>query len=72
MKAKFTDKNGKVKYQGFSELVNEAMEQARDSEDSFDEYEADEYLHDCYISDESGFEGNYTEWLNALEKGDYE
>ena len=56
-KAKYTDSNKGVIYQSLDDLVAEAEEKGLDT---------DLYLHDCYIADESGFEGLYSEWLDWI------
>ena len=60
MKAKYTT-GGKTKEQTIYELEKEAEENGYDTE-----YERLEYLRDCYLADESGFKGNFSEWLDGM------
>lgn len=62
MKAKFFIK-GEAKFQSLYDLVGEAEEKGYRTEN-----EILHYLHDCYISDESGFEGNFSEWLDEIDE----
>ena len=59
MKAKYTF-NGVVKYQTISELELEAKILCEDEDFLL------VYLRDCFIADESGFEGNFDDWLNEM------
>lgn len=56
MKAKFTI-NGEIIEQTIGELTAGLEDEG---------YEMMEYLRDCYISDESGFEGSFSEWLDRM------
>lgn len=60
MKAKFTI-DGVTVEQTIYELEREAEEKGCDTEDSLYEY-----IRDCYLADESGFEGSYSEWLDEM------
>lgn len=62
MKAKFSIK-GETKFQSLYDLVGEAEEKGYRTEN-----EILYYLHDCYIADESGFEGNFSEWLDEIDE----
>ena len=62
MKAKFFIK-GEAKFQSLYDLVEEAEEKGYRTENKILDY-----LHDCYIADESGFEGNFSEWLDEIDE----
>lgn len=64
MKAQFT-LDGDTKFQTLYELTEEAEEKGYKSED-----EIIQYLHDCYIADESGFEDSFSKWLDSINEGE--
>lgn len=60
MKAKFTI-DGVTVEQTIYELEREADRKGYTSEESLLEY-----LRDCYLADESGFKGSFSEWLDEM------
>ena len=63
MLAIYTEKDGTVLKQNYDGLVAEAGEKGLSG------YHATmTYLHDCYKHDESGFEGTFEQWLDALKE----
>ena len=64
MKAQFT-LDGDTKFQTLYELIEEAEEKGYRSEDQIIQY-----LHDCYIADETPFCGSFSEWLDFIDEGE--
>ena len=63
MLAIYTEEDGTVLMQNMDDLLFEADEKGLSG------YHAImTYLHDCYVEDESGFQGTFNQWLTAMDE----